>query len=163
MSLESLGAEPFDLFTDEALEEFVSSRTKTARSRNVCACGHSMNFHKEIGGRHMCTPAKMHCRCTHPRGVMTVENLRLFLHSTTGFGKEHALGKGMLASRAKGAAVTWVDAEPCCDHCGTVTTLLAPVSVNTNDAERPRVVRETGQIDKLLCEGCYAKWTTLGV
>ena len=162
MSAESLGAEPFDLFTDEALEEFVSSRSKVVRSRNVCACGHSMNFHKEIGGRQMCTPAKMHCRCTSPRAVLVAENLRLFLHATTGYGKKHALGKGMLASREKGAGVVWVESEPSCDHCGTVTAELAPVSVNTTFADRPRVVKESGQIDKLLCEGCYGKWTTLG-
>lgn len=162
MSGEILGAEPFDLFTDEALEEFVASQTKRVRSRNVCACGHSMNFHKEIGGRQMCTPAKMHCRCVNPRAVLAVENLRLFLRSTEGYGKKHALGKGILASRNKGAAVEWVSSEPCCDDCGVVTAELAPVSVNTTGSDRVRVVKESGQIDKLLCEECYVKWTMLG-
>lgn len=160
MSAESLGVEPFDLFTDEALEEFVASRNKVARSRNVCACGHSMNFHKEIGGRQMCTPAKMHCRCTNPRGVLVAENLRLFLHATSGFGKGHALGKGILACKEKGATWTWVDPEPCCDQCGTLTSELAPVSINT--LGETRLVRESGQTDKLLCGECYVKWTTLG-
>ena len=160
MSADSLGVEPFDLFTDEALEEFVASRAKSPKSRNVCACGHSMNFHKEIGGRQMCTPAKMYCRCTNPRGVMVVENLRLFLHNTTGFGKKHALGKGILSCKEKGAAWEWADAEPCCDVCGTLTSELAPVSVN--NLGEPRLVRESGQIDKLLCGECYVKWTTLG-
>lgn len=162
MSSENLGAEPFDLFTDEALAEFIASREKKEKSRNVCACGHSMNYHKELGGRHMCTPAKMFCRCANPRAVMTVENLRMFTYGTDGYGKAHALGKGILACRKTGAAWTWVAEEPCCDSCGALTSELSPVSVNINDVERPRVVKESGQVDKLLCEECYGKWTILG-
>ena len=162
MSVENLGAEPFDLFTDEALTEFIASRGKKVKSRNVCACGHSMNYHKELGGRQKCTPAKTHCRCANPRAVLEAENLRLFTYSTDGYGKGHALGKGMLASRAHGAAVTWLESEPCCDGCGSVTPELSPVSVNLNDLDRPRVVKESGQVDKLLCEECYIKWTMLG-
>lgn len=162
MSSENLGNEPYNVFTDEEIAAFLESRNKPKKSRDVCACGHSMNFHRELGGRQTCRPAKIFCRCANPRPVLTAEDLRMFTYATDGYGEKHALGKGIMASGLKGAGTKWVAETPVCDQCGTVTPYLKAVSINLNDLEHPRAVKESGHVDKLLCGECLVKWTTLG-
>lgn len=151
-----------DPLSAEAIEKFLKAKeaSKERKSRFVCACGHSMNYHTEIGGMHVCRPTKMRCRCTNPRSVLDVEDLRQFTYTTFGYGSEHALGRGMTASVVKGKAVKWVEETPLCDSCLKVV-VGSPIAVSLDTrGEIPRLVKESGQVDKLVCEECFQRWTT---
>lgn len=154
--------EILDPFSPEAVAEFLKEKEErgTRKSRFVCACGHSMNYHTNVNGIHMCRPTKMRCRCTNPRSVLDVEDLRLFTFTTMGYGSKHALGRGITASVTKGKAVKWVEEVPLCDSClQAVEGSPIPVSIDTR-GDVPFLVKESGQVDKLVCEGCFQRWTT---
>lgn len=142
-------------FSSEALTRFEAEREggRKKRVREVCACGHSMNYHSEMNGILMCKPAQIPCNCKHPRAVLEVENLRLFLHSTTGYGAEHALGKGILSSRSREASILWVGGEAVCQSCGEVHSELIPVALN--DQAVP--LTKSGPINVVVCQGCFVE------
>lgn len=144
-----------------ALEKFKTDHAKVERSREVCVCGHSMNFHSEVGGGFICSPAKMTCKCSKPRPVLTAENLRLFMYSTTGVGAQHALGKGILASISRDSGYAWLEDPIKCDRCLEPTDAPIPVSAAPTGVEKSILpIDESGTVDKIVCVGCYTLWTT---
>jgi len=163
MSTEDLGKEPFDLFSDEDLQELLADMERPKKSRNVCSCGHSINAHSEVGGRHLCTPGRIYCRCAYPNPVLEAENLRLFMYTTDGLGTGHALSRGLYASKMRNSSTRWLNNPAVCDNCSKELDGIHPVSINTAVPESPRIVRESGHVNKLLCKECYDKWTTLAV
>lgn len=152
---------PISPLSPEALERYRAGETlKKNRSREVCVCGHSMNFHTEVGERTVCSPAKMRCKCVKGRAILEASNLRMFMYSTSGIGSEHALGKGLTASVAHGASFTWVGGEggpATCDICLEKTLDPIPVAVDTLGGQPSTI--STG-VDKVVCEGCYLTWAT---
>lgn len=139
-------------FSSEALAQFKAEREggRKKRTRQVCACGHSMNYHSDDYGTMMCKPAQIPCNCKHPRAVLEVENLRLFLHSTTGYGAGHALGKGVLSSLDRGSSIKWVEGSVC-QSCGVEQMELVPVSLN----EQAVPLTKSGPINVAVCWDCF--------
>lgn len=152
------GALPVSPMSSEAVETYKSNLgkglTARTRSREVCACGHSMNCHAFVDGRDvwMCSPARIDCKCTGPKPVLEAENLRLFLKSTTGVGAEHALGKGIVSSLARESAVTWLEEATRCDVCLEVMEFPIPISI---DVATGRVTDTSSSVTKIVCVSCY--------
>lgn len=135
---------------DEVVEIDAGLRTRPAtRDGRICACGHSMTKHTEVGGIVLCKPSKMDCPCKKSRPVLDVEDTRPFLRKTQGPGPMHALSRGLAALLSLGKSADWI-IDLVCDKCGKSAGLLSPVSV-TKDGRTSETA--TGY-DALLCSKC---------
>ena len=121
-------------------------------TREVCICGHSMNYHTEVAGESGCKPAKVRCACREARAVLRADNLRKFLSATTGDGMDHALAKGILASQKSGDGYEWIESPLLCDRCQEVVELPIPIDASS-------VVPGA---NKILCGECYNAWKPSG-
>ena len=55
---------------------------KKKRSREICTCGHSMNYHKvakDNSGLTTCSAGNTDCGCIEAKPVLEVDNLRYFM------------------------------------------------------------------------------------
>lgn len=141
----------------EALEKYREGKLKKERNHSVCVCGHSVSYHTEVGGRHVCSPAKIRsCKCASVRPVLEVQNLRLFMCTTEGSGSEHALGKGITASEANGKEYTWIaPAGLKCDACLGDMTDWANRHIVSIDPYSGMVAERSTGVDKIVCTSCY--------
>lgn len=155
---------PISPLSAEALEIYEESNgMRKERTRKVCVCGHSMNFHTEVAGRTICSPAKIRsCKCRESRPILESKNLRLFMFITSGIGNGHALGKGLTASFKKGVGYLWIrkngelSGYAQCDICLGETADPIPVAIDPLTGSPVEV--STG-IDKIVCLPCYtASW-----
>jgi hypothetical protein len=161
MGLDEIPISPLSKLALEKYQDEDALRKK--KTREVCVCGHSLNFHTVVEGAGVttCNPAKMLCKCSEVRAVVKADNLRLFMYVTSGVGAEHALGKGLVKSVAKGAGFQWINAggeltaEPCCDICRGVTAEPLPVAV---DVVTGRPTTGTSSVNKIVCLSCYMTW-----
>jgi hypothetical protein len=141
-----------------AMEEFLKQREHVkfvARggSREVCVCGHAMGHHSTLpNGRTACTPGNTRCKCHNPRAVLKVENLRMFMYTTTGVGIEHALGKGMMASLSRKFSYVWIEDPLKCDWCSFPAE--DPISISLKDG----YISDSSEFDnKIVCRECVGK------
>jgi hypothetical protein len=149
---------PVNPLSEQAAENYLrkmkeprSSRRRT--NRQICICGHSLNFHTEVGDRTVCSPGRMTCRCVNVRAVLEVDDIRLFLRNTAGVGAEHALGQGLSACVARGVTFSWIESPPLCDMCTQpMFEGVYPVAVNPHTGTLTDI--STG-IDKLVCASCF--------
>jgi hypothetical protein len=142
-------------YSAEAIRQFKEEREggRKKRVREVCACGHSMNYHTEmVDGSIMCKPAQIPCNCKNAKPVLEAENLRLFLHSTNGVGNLHALGRGIVSSLTRGVSFRWLNGG-LCQSCGAEESELWPISLN--DQAKP--LEKSGPINVVVCQGCYVE------
>jgi hypothetical protein len=142
---------PFDFF-DFSLEEAIKTDAALTAHRNrdarICACGHPMARHTNVGGIVFCKPTRMECPCKASRAVLEVSDVRMFLRRTDGGGSMHALGRGLQASVVKGCEVSWlIDMQ--CDRCRKPGR-VSPVPVTQNGYASTYA---TG-FDALLCADC---------
>jgi hypothetical protein len=131
-----------------AIDNELRTRPLT-RDGRICACGHSMTKHTEVGGIVMCKPSKMDCPCKKSRPVLDAEDTRPFLRKTQGPGPMHALSRGLAALLTSGKNADWI-IDLVCDKCSKSSGMLSPVPV-TKDG-RPSDA-STGY-DALLCNKC---------
>lgn len=149
---------PMNPLSREAAEAYMKKisgpqSSRRRKNRQICICGHSVNFHTEIGGRSVCSPGRMTCRCMTVRAVLESDDIRLFLRNTSGVGAEHALGQGLSACVARGVVFEWIENPPLCDMCTQPTgDGLYPVSVNPHTGQLSDI--STG-IDKIVCAACF--------
>lgn len=169
MSDENVPLEDLSPLSEASLEDFEGQKKHGPKTREVCACGHSMNRHYQgSNGKWMCTPTRMYCGCSEAQPVLVADNLRLFLYQTTGWGRNHALGKGIVASRGAGAGYRWLtqSGEPECIFCGEVTDAPIPTAVHVSGRDAngwPITIRssETAKKDVIACPSCARKeWET---
>jgi hypothetical protein len=139
----------FDFSIDEAREADDSLLSRPAeRDGRICACGHPMARHTNLGGIVLCKPTRMECPCKNARAVLDSDDVRGFLRKTAGGGPMHALGRGVQASLSKGVKVEWI-VEMRCDRCKKEGP-VSPVPVTKTGFS---VDYATGY-DALLCADC---------
>jgi hypothetical protein len=151
---------PISPLSAEALEIYETTNgMRKERTRKVCICGHSMNFHTEVGGRSVCSPGKIRsCKCRESRPILESKNLRLFMFVTGGIGNGHALGKGLTASFKRGVGYLWIrkngelSGYAQCDIC--LSEINDPIPVAIDPLTGSPVEVSTG-IDKIVCLPCY--------
>jgi hypothetical protein len=145
----------------EALEKFRVEKVVRPKTRGVCVCGHSMSHHYHSGADDTwsCSPGKTYCACGEGRAVIVADNLRLFMYMTTGVGRDHALGKGILACIESGSEFKWIDGHASCDLCHNETDLPIPVAVNIhNGADGATVAFPSNSSESknaILCIDCF--------
>lgn len=154
------------IYSEDAVKRFKKAApTRAGRTKEICICGHSINYHKEglDGGPSVCGPARMSCKCQRLRPVLLADNRRLFLHSTSGSGELHALGKGVLASLAAEAKVEWINGTlPLCDKCEKPAEDPYPISLEPVYGDGVvvgyREGKKSHEYNSLLCKDCYETW-----
>ena len=149
---------PMNPLSQEAADEYLRKmevpRSSRRRSnRQICICGHSLNFHTEVGDRTVCSPGRMTCRCVKVRAVLKADDIRLFLRNTAGVGGDHALGQGLVACVARKVGFSWIESPPLCDMCTRVMVDgVYPVAINPHTGGLSDI--STG-MDKLVCASCF--------
>jgi len=139
----------FDFSIDEAEKADRELLTRPVeRDGRICACGHPMARHTNLGGIVLCKPTRMECPCKNTRPVLDCSDVRGFLRKTAGAGPMHALGRGVQASLSKNVDVKWI-VEMRCDRCKTEGP-VSPVPVTKSGIS---VDYATG-FDALLCASC---------
>jgi len=130
------------------------------RVREVCVCGHSVNYHKDLSdgtGRRACKVGQQFCACSEMRAVLRTDNLRLFMHTTSGVGDKHALGKGLVSCLIKGASFEWLESPLTCDSCNELVDAPVPVSFSELNGEIRVMVTQSGKRNFIYCPTCYAE------
>lgn len=146
--LKMLGTSAADIEDAYNAGELETRNTKI--DKRVCACGHRVAAHTEIAGVTFCKPARMECPCKKCRPVLEAEDTRVFLRSTRGGGRLHALSQGLYALLQREKKVRWI-IEFKCDRCGASTGKpLTPVPVTQSGIA---TTYPTGY-DALLCDEC---------
>lgn len=154
-ALATLGMTP-----EESLAEYEARARVTGRNldRRVCICGHSIRRHHIGQGYTKCIPAKMSCPCSTMVPVVETSDTRCFMWLTTGYGREHALVKGIHSVGAKGKTWDWVEENRRCFKCETRGVVLMPCPVNVNW----QVARSPQKVNALLCEDCIREVGVVG-
>lgn len=153
--IEYINGKPFiDMWAPDAEAQWAEWEKKNKRTGEVCACGHSVRYHSATtpGGQVFCVPGRTLCECREARTVVKTSNLRIFMQSTQGSARMHALGKA-LASAGLNESVVWEWIDPKCDDCKTETTELTPMAVNASG----RVSDVTTQWNIVVCRDCAVK------
>lgn len=158
-------SEEMGIFSEGALDAFRKKNPAGVRkkpTREVCACGHSMNFHKPLGEKVYCSPGRGGCLCEEPSPVLEAESTRVFMYVTTGFGSEHALAKGILASIDKGFGFKWIDGDaPKCAKCAGDAVNPYPVAARVvedpSGSARLVPTAAPGVYNKILCASCFSQ------
>jgi len=136
------------------------SEISGAGDRRICICGHGARSHSSQAlsdnpthksfresGRDQCLPGRMECPCGGFRGVVEVEDPRVFIFRTRGPMGQHALVRGLAASLVRGKTVSEVDWA--CDTCGA-THAVTPVAVSRSG----QIAFEPSRDNRLLCADC---------
>lgn len=160
--LRDLGLDP-----EEAVQ--IDNRLSSRSQRNpfICLCGHPEARHSVIGeGTTFCKPSRHECHCEGIQRVLSVSDTRVFVRKSNGYGKDHALTRGIAAAVKKKIDVEWVD-ELSCSYCHVPRedSLLTPLMAEIDrSVDRLRVVRDRNlrspsgfaieACDFLLCPTC---------
>lgn len=143
------GVSPLELFGAKAEDIDVGPERKRGVSREICVCGHPMAHHETVyEGLDSCQESKMFCPCRHKKAVLEAEDLRAFKFSSEGYGRDHALWKGLKKLRNMGkGAVALVDSR--CWKCFEERP-IEPVSLTPEN----RVSRQPQARNVMVCMQC---------
>lgn len=141
--------DPLEFFGANADEIDLGPDRKKGVSREVCVCGHPIAHHESVyEGLDSCQESKMFCPCRHKKAVLEVEDLRAFKFSSEGYGRDHALWKGLKKLRKMGkGATTLVDSI--CWKC-LEERPIEPVSLTPEN----RVSRHPEARNVMVCIPC---------
>ena len=143
----------FDITTEEALEALDKFDKGREKEERICICGHHLGRHTEFdNGMVDCKVVKYECSCVKIRPVLKSNKVKPFIRTTTGFGAEHALLKGVAGAIKIGAEIEWI-AEPICDKCGKEDKVL-PVALNPVSL---RITNIGTRVNQLLCRECIVE------
>lgn len=117
--------------------------------RYICICGHQMARHEVSGGISSCVVSRSWCACNEPIAVLDPEQVNPFRFTTTGFGKKHALTKGIYALMQIGKKADWI-IEISCFRCKKKDHPIMPTPLNHN----LKITYSSGSKNVLLCEEC---------
>ena len=154
------------LDASDAMQRDAELSSKRGRNPFICICGHPESRHTVIGESVYCRPSKLECHCPVIQRVVRASDTRVFVRKTNGYGREHALTRGLAAAAKKQIEVDWVPGLECAS-CRTprTTAPLQPLMVEFEQLTRqPSLVRDRntrkpydfaveGQ-DYLLCPRC---------
>jgi hypothetical protein len=123
----------------------------TAKSRQVCLCGHVYRAHKEL----VCQPNYNQCHCPQFNPVLESTNLRVFKRFSKGNGTLHALSQGIRALMVKGGSYSWLPDACFCYKCKKTDVKISPTLVSREgykiNFEDKRI---SDRVDIFLCEEC---------
>lgn len=134
--------------------------SRRGQNRQVCKCGHSIGHHSWVEDKqtYKCKAGNTPCLCRTPVPVLEVQNLRHFMYTTTDVGAGHALGRGMVATRANDKTFKWVEEHPKCDKCQEyLSAERLPFPVAISKLEMKPTNHSTG-VDIVICVECYNTW-----
>lgn len=168
--------DPKDIFaiTGTTFEEAYEADRRlsaTGKRRNpyICLCGHAMARHSEDPntGAVSCKPSRIWCHCTRKYPVLTVEDTRIFVRMSDGYGQDHAVIRGLSALIKKGKKAEWVTEGLVCHFCETWDSefyifaclefnLLGFPKGKLLTKRKEKVIGEWAQVvkDFILCPSC---------
>jgi len=117
--------------------------------RHICICGHQLSRHEKWEIGFSCVVSKSWCSCTEPLAVLQPERVKPFRYSSSGYGKKHALTKGIYTLKSQGFGATWL-IEINCFRCGTKNGKIYPAPID----RAGRIASESGKKNALLCFSC---------
>jgi hypothetical protein len=127
------------------------------KGKTICICGHSMNYHVHIkdSNFHACSANKGNCKCSAPVEVAKVSNARAFNSSTVGYGRDHALTKGIVRLLEKDGTIEWLADLPKCVICGEKNGPIVPAPC---DEDASRVIpNDQSRYNIMLCQTCLGE------
>jgi len=146
VSLADIGVEK-----EEMAEYMESLRTGVGNpARQICICGHGITRHHRNESNSYCNVAKSWCYCKEAFPVLESEDLRPFIYTTSGVGKEHALAKGLFALSKLNKNASWL-IRIACFKCLKEQCCLTLVSLS----KELRVKKGSGFSNALLCDACF--------
>jgi hypothetical protein len=154
MSFEEVDLSRIGVGIDE-IESYLNSidSYNESRKRQICICGHSMLRHSKSSSGSFCSVAKSWCYCSLAVPILEPEDLRPFVYLTDGFGRKHALAKGLESLRGMGKGVKWlIDLQ--CFKCHSDSRHLILVPLNRDS----RVITSSGFTNALLCRECFEEF-----
>jgi hypothetical protein len=93
--------------------------------RRICLCGHAVSRHS-MEENVFCIPARWQCHCRRLKPVMVVEDTRVFVRKSYGYGPDHALLRSLPELAKRGKKGQWLDGLSCvvtgCDAEGVLLT-----------------------------------------
>ena len=117
--------------------------------RQICLCGHQMSRHQRSDAVVYCSVSRAWCDCAHPIPVLDPEQVNPFRFATTGFGKKHALAKGIYALQKKGKTARWLIPIECF-KCNASDQHIYPAPISKSN----KVSNSSGYRNVLLCMPC---------
>ena len=138
--------------SQDEMDKYMSALRFGGEARLICICGHQMTRHFESPRGYNCTHGKSWCGCRKPMAVLVPEDVSVFRFKTTGYGREHALTKGLHALSQKKKKVNWLIGRKCFG-CGITSEVLHPVPLN----EFMRLIYDSGKFNALFCKDCLIK------
>lgn len=145
VSLESIGTSASEM---KSYMEALRSRIGNP-DRFICICGHQMARHETSGKVTSCLVSRAWCACSEPLAVLDADMVNPFRFSTSGFGKKHALSKGIFALIQAGKRADWL-IDLSCFKCNTSEKPVLPTPLNMN----LKITYSSGSKNVLLCEDC---------
>jgi hypothetical protein len=145
VTLESIGIDSIEM------DRFMTS-LKTGfgdEDRQICLCGHQMSRHERSDSIVYCSVSRAWCDCSHPVPVLEPEQVNPFRFATTGFGKKHALAKGVYALHKNGKTAKWL-IEIHCFKCKAMDQAIYPAPINKSN----KVSNSSGYRNVFLCMPC---------
>jgi len=145
VTLEAIGIASADMqIFMTALETGIGNQ-----DRQICLCGHQMSRHERSDSVVYCSVSRAWCDCAHPIPVLEPDQVNPFRFATTGFGKKHALAKGIYALHRKGLKARWL-IEVQCFKCKASDQAIYPAPISKSN----RVSNSSGYRNVFLCMPC---------
>ena len=117
--------------------------------RQICICGHPMKRHDIFNGYTFCVVSRANCRCAFPIAVLEAAKIKPFRFASTGYGKRHALTKGVHAIIKQGIPARWlVDLQ--CMRCSATDLELHAAPISSTD----KISNDSGHRNVLICMPC---------
>lgn len=150
MSLKQVSLSSFGI-SMEQMDEYMESVKMGFRNpdRYICICGHQMARHESSNGISSCVVSRSWCACTEPIAVLDPETVNPFRFSTSGYGRKHALAKGIYALLKCEKLADWL-IEVACFRCNNSEVQVVPVALNAS----MRITLSSGTRNALLCKNC---------
>ena len=133
---------------DAELLEFIENWNRKCRK----PCLHLWTFNAETWV-HWCGDILRRftslCDCSAPLPALEPDRVKPFQFASTGYGKKHALTKGLYALRKEGHKARWL-IEVACFKCKATDQSIYPAPLNRVG----RVTNTSGHRNVLLCQPC---------
>ncbi len=148
VSLEAIG------ITFQEMDSYINSLSSGIGDpdRQICICGHPMTRHEIFAGYTSCVVSRAYCRCAFPIAVLEAVKVKPFRFASTGYGRRHALTKGVHAAIKQGIPARWlVDLK--CMRCSVTDLELHAAPISSTD----KICNSSGYRNVFICMPCIGE------